>query len=170
MSTAKEFKFEIEEPLFDQFRADYNEMLRRTFGMMTLRNIEDAVITTKQVIHFERQNIPDGGISREASIPRLKHDISAAMQLRDKMSGQIKGEYEIVFDSDGNPFYRPINNGQTSMWDEEGLVDISEDSYAEQDAKSLSAPPVAQIESRSEEPMKKPVPFGRPYFQSPWYS
>ena len=152
MKETKEVKIAIEEPIFDQLREDLNQMLRRTIGMMTMKSTEDAVITVKLPIHISRMNIPDGGISREAPVPSFKHEISSMMQVKDKMSGQSKGEYELVFDSDGNPMYRDINNGQTTLFDDDGLVDIDDDSFAENDAKSLAAPPVRGLpETATEE-------------------
>ena len=167
MKEPKEVKIAIEEPIFDQLRADINQMLRRTIGMMTMKSTEDAVITIKLPVHIERMNIPDGGISREAPVPSFKHEISSVMQVKDKMSGQSKGEYELIFDEDGNPMYRDINNGQTSLFNEDGLVNIDEDSYAEADAKSLASPPIKGIpetatveEAEFEEvkPDAKPIP------------
>jgi len=151
MNKIKEAKIEIEEPIFEQLRSDINAMLRRTIGMMTMKNTEDAVITIKIPVHIERQNIPDGGISREAPVPSFKHEISSVMQVKDKMSGQTKGEYELVFDEDGNPMYRNINNGQTSIWDDDGRIDIEGDSFAEQDARSLEAPPVRGLPAAATE-------------------
>ena len=141
MKEPKEVKIAIEEPIFAQLRSDINQMLRRTIGMMTMKNTEDAVITIKLPVHIEKMNIPDGGISREAPVPSFKHEISSVMQVKDKMSGQSNGEYELVFDAEGNPMYRDINDGQTSIWDEDGLVDIDEGNYAENDAVSLQKPP-----------------------------
>ena len=75
-------------------------------------------------------------------------------QVKDKMSGQSKGEYELVWDDDGNPMYRDINNGQTSIWDDDGLVDIEEDSYASQDSKSLGAPSMRGLPETASEEVK----------------
>ena len=128
---------------FAELKDQYDDLLARTVGNMEMRGTVDAVITLKQTIHLERtkRSTPSGVI--DVVIPTFKHDITSVMQAKDKVSGQLKGEYQLVFDKDEEEYVmRKIDNGQQSMFEDDEpngrFVDKDYEPESESDAKEKS--------------------------------
>ncbi len=123
-----EQKFTHENEVFETMWKNFDLMLERTIGSMVMRNADESTVTLKIGIALDRKNVPaDGGGFREVVQPSFKHDLSSVMQVKDKMSGTFKGNVELIFDQDGKPIVRDIDDGQMKIWDEEGRVSIDED-------------------------------------------
>lgn len=123
-----EQKFTHENEVFETMWKNFDLMLERTIGSMIMRNADESTVTLKIGIALDRKNVPaDGGGFREVVQPSFKHDLSSVMQVKDKMSGTFKGNVELIFDQDGKPIVRDIDDGQMKIWDEEGRVSIDED-------------------------------------------
>ena len=156
-----EISLSLREPIFDQLIADGNAMLRKTLGGMTMRKAEDAQITIKISVHLDQKNITDFEGYREITQPSFKHEINSVMQVKDKMTGQTRGEYELLFDDDGNPVYKNINDGQTSMFDENGNVVVeAEYTAADVEADSLLGLPPRGLPGKTAEASDDNTPFG----------
>lgn len=107
---------------FSIMKEQFDSVLARTVGNMQMKGADDATITLKLSISIEKENrsTPDGTI--EATIPKFKHDISSVMQVKDKVSGELVGDYQLVWDDDEQKYVmRKIDNGQINMFDAEDL-------------------------------------------------
>ena len=70
--------------------------------------------------------------------PTFKHDISSVMQVKDKKSGALTGDYQLVWNpEEGNYIMRRIDNGQTSMFD--GDEPVTADCVEVEEARLLPA-------------------------------
>ena len=108
---------------FSDLKEQYDDILRRTVGNMEMRGSVDAVITMKHIIHLEhtKRSTPDGVV--DVIIPSFKHDITSVIQTKDKVSGQLRGEYQLVFDKDEEEYImRKIDSGQQSMFEDDEPV------------------------------------------------
>ena len=156
-----EISLSLREPIFEQLISDGNAMIRKTLGGMTMRKAEDAQITIKISVHLDQKNITDFDGYREITQPSFKHEISSVMQVKDKMTGQTRGEYELLFDAEGNPVYKNINDGQTSMFDENGNVIVeAEYTAADVEADSLLGLPPRGLPGKAPETTVDNTPFG----------
>lgn len=131
---------------------DFDLMLERTIGNMTMRNADEAVLTMKIGISLGRKTVPDAGGIRQIVQPSFKHDISSVMQVKDKMSGTFKGNVELTFDDMGHPIVRDVDDGQVSIFDEDGKVVVDYETDADEDVKKLLGDGQKQLpEEASEE-------------------
>lgn len=105
---------------FASLKKDFDTILERTIGNMTMKGAEDATITIKLGVSLQKTSVPAKGSIREVTKPTFKHDIASVMQVKDKMSGQLTGNMELVWDDDLKQYVlRPIDDGQTSLFDQE---------------------------------------------------
>lgn len=105
---------------FASLKSDFDAILERTLGNMTMKGADEATITIKLGVSLTKTTVPSGGALRDVTKPTFKHDISSVMQVKDKMSGQLSGNMELVWDADLQQYVlRPIDDGQTSMFDQE---------------------------------------------------
>lgn len=105
---------------FASLKKDFDTILERTIGNMTMKGAEDATITIKLGVSLQKTSVPAKGKIREVTKPTFKHDIASVMQVKDKMSGQLTGNMELVWDDDLKQYVlRPIDDGQTSLFDQE---------------------------------------------------
>lgn len=105
---------------FAILKEQFDSVLARTVGNMQMKGADDATITLKLSISLEKENrnTPEGSI--EATIPKFKHDISSVMQVKDKVSGELVGDYQLVWDEDEQKYVmRKIDNGQTTLFDDD---------------------------------------------------
>lgn len=99
---------------FSILKEQYDSVLNRTLGNMEMKGAEEATITVKVGIKLERTSVSGRNIVR----PTFKHDISSVMQVKDKVSGELVGDYQLVWDDDEQQYVmRKIDNGQTSLFD-----------------------------------------------------
>jgi len=108
---------------FAALKSDFDTVLARTIGNMTMKGASDAVLTLKLGVSLENSAVstPDG--IREITKPSFSHTISSVMQIRDKMTGQFKGEYGMVWDEDNQIWVlRKIDNGQMTMFDDDAGI------------------------------------------------
>lgn len=102
---------------FSMLKEQFDRVLNRTIGNMQMKGAEDATLTLKLSISLEKETrtTPDGVI--DATIPKFKHDISSVMQVKDKVSGELVGDYQLVWDDEEQKYImRKIDNGQTSLF------------------------------------------------------
>lgn len=141
----------MESEAFNGLKTDFNQVLRRTLTNMERKESEQAELTVKLKISLEKDTAPDfrevkGKAERDIVRPTFTHKISSVMQIKCEKSGVLSGDYELVWDEErGDYIMRPIDDGQLSLFDENGKPneplaiegEISEDTSennAEQDA------------------------------------
>lgn len=110
---------------FSALKEDFDSILAKTIGNMEMKGAEDATITLKLGVSLEKSSISGPNGIQDITKPSFKHDISSVMQVKDKKSGALTGDFELVWDQDeGKYVMRRIDNGQTTLYqDEPGYVD-----------------------------------------------
>ena len=112
---------------FASLKKDFDNVLARTIGNMQMKGAEGATLTVKLDISLEKISAGIVPVTK----PTFKHTISSVMQVKDKVSGQLRGELALVWDDEQNAYVlRPIDYGQTSVYDNDddfATVDDDED-------------------------------------------
>lgn len=102
---------------FQSLKDDFDGILARTVGNMEMKGADSATISIKLSISLKKSAVN----GREVTIPTFEHVISSVMQVKDKKTGSLSGDYEIVYDQDADTWLiRKIDNGQTSLFNEDG--------------------------------------------------
>lgn len=116
MQTEEELK--ITGPAFDSLREDFDDMLSRTVESMDEKKAENASVTMKLGIEMEQVQLENG---RKITRPTFKYDISSVLQVKDRISGTLVGDYEMFY-NDGAWHMRLIDDGQTNIFDADYTV------------------------------------------------
>lgn len=117
---------------FQNLKSDFDTILNRTIGNMTMKGADDATITLKLGVSLEKETVSTTDGIKEVTKPTFKHDISSVMQVKDKMTGQFKGEYGMVWDENEERWVlRKIDNGQMDLFDYEEGGQIIDAEYSE---------------------------------------
>lgn len=83
---------------------------------------------------------------RDIIKPTFKHEISSAMQIKDKKAGSLSGNYELVWDALSDKYVmRSIDDGQVSLFDdnEEKIIQMpqrTDEEHADDDDYSYEEP------------------------------
>ncbi len=154
---------------FAGLKEDFDSVLARTIGNMESKGADEATITLKLGISLTKEQGKFGeDEDREITRPTFKHDISSVMQVKDKKSGSLSGDYELVWDDEEKTYVmRKIKDGQMSLFGEDGEItagDEDEDDVEYVEAIPAGAEP-ALIEAAEEEDTSGPeydvtTPFG----------
>lgn len=102
---------------FVALKDDFDNMIGRTIGNMEMKGADEATITIKLTVSLEKTSVTAENGVRDITRPTFKHDISSVMQVKDKMSGQLKGDYELVYDKESGTYYmQRVEDGQMDMF------------------------------------------------------
>ena len=117
---------------FASLKADFDKLLNRTIGNMEMKGAEDATLTLKIGISLSKETVSTPEGYRDVNKPSFKHEINSVMQVKDKMTGQLKGEHAIVWDGEKECYVmRKIDNGQMNLFETEEDDDLMEVDYEE---------------------------------------
>lgn len=106
---------------FQSLKKDFDTIMARTIGNMTMKGADEATITLKLSVSLEKSSVDGADGIQDVTKPTFKHDISSVMQVKDKMTGQFKGEYGMIWDDkEGHWVLRKIDNGQMNLFDDDG--------------------------------------------------
>lgn len=104
---------------FAVMKGDFDKILNRTIGNMELKGANEATITLKLGIVLDKTTLSTPEGLKDITNPVFKHDISSVMQVKDKMSGQTRGNYSMEWDPDEERFVlRKVDDGQASFHDD----------------------------------------------------
>lgn len=132
---------------FLSLQDDFDIILNRTIGNMEMKGADEATLTLKLKITLEKSNahsLSTVGFdaTREIIKPAFSHEISSVMQVKDKKSGALTGDYELIWDETGGKYVmRRIDDGQVSMDDIVEADGVAVDSVKNLPAPSLPVPP-----------------------------
>ena len=135
---ANDMSLSLKSETFSALKEDFDSILARTIGNMEMKGAEEATVTLKLGISLEKSSVNGPAGIRDIVKPSFKHDISSVMQVKDKKSGALTGDYEMVWDADeGKYVMRRIDNGQTSMFDEDCGGTIIDAEYTDAEYTAL---------------------------------
>lgn len=141
MNRQNEMQLSIKSDTFSAMKEDFDAILGRTIGNMQMKGAEDATITLKLSVSLENTNAVIGGESTDITRPSFKHDISSVMQVKDKKSGALTGDYQLVWDDEeGKYIMKKIENGQVTMFDQEMMEANGE--VMDEDSPQLKGKPL----------------------------
>lgn len=144
-------KLNINSNAFENLKADFDKVLRRTLGNMQIKESDEATLTLKSSIKLTEMEVPDFDATypnamRKIHKPRFDHKVSSVMQIKTEESGHLKGEYELVWDEEAQDFVmKPIDDGQRTLFDEDIVnvdyaVVVDADNFEEDEPKALPEP------------------------------
>ncbi len=108
---------------FNGLCTDFDQILRSTLQGMEETEQDTAVINVQVKITLTQDSAPDfsvagGQQTRAITKPRFDHSVSAVIQRKEKKTGSLAGEYELVWDRESCQYVaRPIDNGQYNLFD-----------------------------------------------------
>ncbi len=104
---------------FAEMKKDFDAVLLRTVGNMESKSADEATITLKLAISLRKMEADFGKEPKQITLPRFRHDISSVLQVKDKVSGMLEEDYELIFDEyEGKYVMRRIPSTQLSFFDE----------------------------------------------------
>lgn len=125
MSQSNDLNLSLSGETFAALRSDFNQVLHSTMKGMIDTEQSVAEISMKVKIILEESSAPDftvagGHQTREITKPKFEHSITAVIQRKEKKTGAFAGDFELVLDSEtGTYVVRPIENGQTTLFDDD---------------------------------------------------
>lgn len=137
---------------FAALKEDFDSILAQTLGNMESKGADEAVITLKLGITLEKQSFVRNEEPEELTKPSFKHDINSVMQVKNKKSGSLSGDYELVWDDDEKKYVmRKITNGQLTLFDEDGeaVEQYQEEEPYNAEPAMLEAPAETENEDRT---------------------
>lgn len=141
MCTENAMQISLKGDTFQSLKEDFDIILDRTLGNMHMKGAEDAVISLKLSVSLVKANAMVQGNCTSITRPSFKHEISSVMQVKDKKTGALTGDYQLVWDEDEGKFVmKKIEDGQTNIFEEEGNNDGIEAEYSECVTPELAAP------------------------------
>ena len=144
------YELNLSSDAFNAFKTDFNLMLRQILFAMENKEAEEGTMAIKFAITFDKENVPDHSAQypdaqREITRPTFKHTITSQITLKNQTTGQLKGDYELVWDKETSSYIiRPIDDGQTSLFDDE--------TAAPAPSEPAALPPAIDLEEVVEEP------------------
>lgn len=103
---------------FTALKEDFDAILARTLKNMESKGADEATITLKLGISLEKATDFSGEEAEEVTKPSFKHDIGSVMQVKDKKSGALTGDYQLVWDEDEGKFVmKRIGDNQMTLFD-----------------------------------------------------
>ena len=154
----------LNEDTFASLKKDFDTILNRTIGNMEMRGASDAVITMKLTVSLDKRSMDMGDGIKEFKKPTFKHEVSSVMQIKDKATGQLGGDYAMVWDANEERFVlRQFTGGQTSIFDDDyETVEEPWGKFTDMPDDSHSLPAPAEEAPENEETVEKDTdtPFG----------
>ena len=126
MNQKNDLSLSLSGDAFSALRSDFDQVLRSTLAGMIDTDQDTAEVSMKVKITLTEDSAPDysvagGQHTREITKPKFEHTVTAVIQRKEKKTGTFSGEYELVLDREtGKYVARPIDNGQTTLFDDDG--------------------------------------------------
>lgn len=125
MCQANDLPLSLKSNTFNALCSDFDQVLRATLQGMSDTSQDAAEANVKVKITLTPDSAPDftvagGQQTRAITKPKFDHTVTAVIQRKEKKTGTLSGNYELVWDQ-GTCTYvmRPIDDGQSSLFDEE---------------------------------------------------
>ncbi len=126
MCDTKVYPMSLNGDTFNALKTDFDQMLRKLLSGMEKFECEEGTLNIKVGVKLEKDQTRDFEVHeyeamRDIVKPTFKHEISSAMQVKDKKTGSLGGNYELVWDRDSGQYVmRNIDDGQVTLFDTEG--------------------------------------------------
>lgn len=121
----------IDGEILASLRTDIDTMIGRTLKTMAMTKNGEATVTCKIKITLNEEVIPVQDGVRNAVRPTFEHDVQSVVQTKDKTSGTMSGDYELVYDAENDQWVVKSTRQQMSMFDTDDRVDVTEQAEAD---------------------------------------
>ena len=126
MCKANDLPISLKSNTFNALCTDFDQVTRATLQGMSDTGQDTAEINVKVKITLTPDSAPDytvkgiGQQTRSITKPKFDHTVTAVIQRKEKKTGTLSGNYELVWDRESCCFVmRPIDDGQSSLFDGE---------------------------------------------------
>lgn len=124
MCQKNDLPLSLKSDTFNALCSDFDQILRSTLNGMEETEQDVAEINVKVKITLTPDSAPDfsvagGQQTRAITKPKFDHTVSAVIQKKEKKTGTLSGNYELVWDREICKYVmRPIDNGQVSLFED----------------------------------------------------
>lgn len=145
MCQKNDLPLSLKSDTFGALHSDFDQVLRSTLTGMDETGQDVAEINIKVKITLTDDSAPDysvagGQQTREITKPKFEHTVSAVIQRKEKRTGTLAGNYELVWDRETCRYVmRPIDNGQIDLFDQTPESDAVESGSGETERAALPA-------------------------------
>ena len=125
MCRANDLPLSLKSDTFNALCSDFDQIIRSTLSGMEETEQDVAEVNVKVKITLTLDSAPDfsvagGQQTRSITKPKFDHTVSAVIQKKEKKTGTLSGNYELVWDRESCCYVmRPIDNGQVSIFDQQ---------------------------------------------------
>ena len=123
MCQKNDLPLSLKSDTFSALCSDYDQILRSTLQGMEETEQDTAEINIKVKITLTPDSAPDFEVrnqTRAVTKPKFDHTVSSVIQHKEKKTGTLSGNYELVWDRESCQYVmRPIDNGQMTMFDKD---------------------------------------------------
>jgi len=118
----KTHKLLITDEIFNELRTNFNSVLIKTLHTMRSKGSDSGKVNLELKISLEHgileySSFAFGNEKREYTNPVFEHKVTSTIQIKDEVTGKIKGKYELVSE-DGSYYVQEIENQQCSFFDD----------------------------------------------------
>ena len=151
MCQKNDLPLSLKSDTFNALCSDFDQILRSTLNGMEETDQDVAEIAVKVKITLTPDSAPDfsvkgGQQTRSITKPKFDHAVSAVIQKKEKKTGTLSGNYELVWDRETCQYVmRPIDNGQVSLFDKDKQPDEGIAEPAGLPEGKLSLPPAGEV-------------------------
>lgn len=106
----------LEDPAFEIMKLQTGTELKMAVTQMNEANVDEAEVTLKIKLKRRDDFLENGEFVTKLS---MDYKVTRAITLKDYSDGSCIGldKYELLFDSDGNPYMRELPKGQQTIDD-----------------------------------------------------
>ena len=113
----------ITDDIFSGLRQDFNMMLRKTLHTMQSKGSDEGEVNLKLKIALrheikETETIIFGKETKEYINPKFGHKVTSVIQMKDEVTGEIDGKYELT-SNNGQYRIQEVENPQVSLFDDD---------------------------------------------------
>lgn len=126
MCQTNDLPLSLKSNTFNALCSDFDQVLRATLQGMSDTSQDAAEVNVKVKITLTPDSAPDfsvkgiGQQTRAITKPKFDHTVTAVIQRKEKKTGTLSGNYELVWDQETCTYVmRPIDDGQSSLFDNE---------------------------------------------------
>lgn len=140
----------LESDAFNAYKHDFNIVLRNLLRTMEQKGADTGEVNAKMKVTLDHGSVPvygDGdGTSRMAVTPKFQHKITSTMQIKNEASGELYGEFELIWDDEINDYViRPMEAAQMNIFD------TMDEKPEERTDNIIQLPGVAELPPKNEE-------------------
>lgn len=130
-----EVNITMDSELMRPLRTDIDSIISKTLKTMHTYGNGEATVTAKIKISLSKEALPTSEGTRQIIKPSFEHEVASVVQSKDKKTGAMYGEYELVYDQDTDSWVARSTKQQMSIFDAEAQPEA-----ASSDPKGLPAP------------------------------